>query len=202
MSRADLVSGRTGQQKRTRRALLDAARALMTEGLEPAIGAAAERAGVSRATAYRYFASAEALALEATLDSTLDVTFSLDELPGDVAGRVAEVQRRLHTHARQHEAQLRLFLASALRLHVESEGEAEVRMGRRLAMIEAALAPARDALDAASYDRLVCALTPLMGIDALVVLRDVCGLEHDEAQTTMDWAVRTLVTAALSEASG
>lgn len=157
---------------------------------------------MSRATAYRYFTSAEALALEATLDSALDVTLSPDELPDKVAERVVVVQRRLHDHAREHEPQLRLFLASALRLQVESGGEAEVRMGRRLPMIEAALAPARDALDPASYDRLVFALTPLMGIDALVVLRDICALSHEEAEATMTWAVRTLVDAALSEADG
>ena len=200
MSRADLATGRAGQKNRTRRALLDAAAALMAEGTEPAIEAVAERAGVSRATAYRYFASAEALALEATLDSSLDVEVSPDGWPDDPAERTARVQRRLHAHAREHEAQLRLFLASALRLQVESGGEAEVRMGRRLPMLEAALAPVRDALGPEAYDRLVCALVPLLGIDALVALRDICGLPYEEADDVMGWAVRTLVAAALDEA--
>lgn len=202
MSTVDLASGRAAQKNRTRRALLDAAAALMAEGTEPAIEAVAERAGVSRATAYRYFASAEALALEATLDSSLDVTLSPDGWPDDVAERAVRVQRRLHGHAREHEAQLRLFLASALRLQVESGGGAEVRMGRRLPMLEAALAPAREALGSEAYDRLVCALVPLLGIDALVALRDICGLRYDEAGDVMGWAVRALVSAALSEADG
>ena len=39
----------------------------------------------------------------------------------------------------------------------------------------------------------------MTGIESLVVLRDVCGLEHPEARGTMGWAVRTLVEAALRE---
>ncbi len=66
--------------------------------------------------------------------------------------------------------------------------DAPVRMGRRLPMIEAALAPARDTLDESTYRRLVDALSAMMGIDSLVVLRDVCDLDHDEAKSTMGGA--------------
>lgn len=180
--------------------LLEAARALMAEGQEPGIEAVAAQAGVSRATAYRYFGSAEALVLEATLDSTLDVAPPPTTTSDSTADRVARVQGRLYDHAREHEAQLRLYLASALRLHVESDGKAEVRMGRRLPMIEDAIGPARTELTDAAYQRLVCALAAMMGIDSLIVLRDVCALDHDAARDTMAWAVRTLVAAALRQA--
>ena len=52
---------RTNQKARTRAALLDAARALLAEGVSPTVEQAADRAAISRTTAYRYFANQRAL---------------------------------------------------------------------------------------------------------------------------------------------
>ena len=54
-------SGRIRQKERTRAALLDAARELVARGEMPGVEEAAETAGVSRATAYRYFPNQRAL---------------------------------------------------------------------------------------------------------------------------------------------
>ena len=59
------VGGRTRQKLRTRTAVVDAARALLAEGLTPTVEAAAERASISRTTAYRYFPSQRALLVAA-----------------------------------------------------------------------------------------------------------------------------------------
>lgn len=202
MSRTDLQSGRKNQKLRTRRALLAAARDLMDEGIDPSIDAIAKRAMVSRATAYRYFANVDQLILEATLDATLDVDAMGDDAPSnlaDVPARVGEVQARLFDHAQANETQFRLFLSSANKAWVESDGDVELRSGRRLAMIEQALAPARNALDKATYERLRDALAGMMGIESLTMMRDICELDPNAAKTTMNWAVQTLVHAVLDE---
>ncbi len=204
MSRTDLQSGRKNQKLRTRRALLAAARDLMDEGIDPSIDAVAERAMVSRATAYRYFANVDQLILEATLEATLDVDAVGDDAPSalsDVPMRVGQVQAHLFEHAQANEVQFRLFLSSANKAWVESDGEVELRSGRRLAMIEKALAPARDALDEATYERLRDALAGMMGIESLTMMHDICELEPDAAKATMNWAVQTLVRAVLEEQS-
>jgi AcrR family transcriptional regulator len=202
MSRLDLDTGRKNQKLRTRRALLAAARHLMEEGQEPSVDDVAEQAMVSRATAYRYFASTEQLVLEATLDADFYAE-PLDgaALPADVVERAAHAQAFLYEHAGANETQFRLFLSSTLRASLEEE-PMEVRGGRRLPMIEEALAPARDDLGEEAYRRLVHALAGMVGIESLVVMRDVCQLDHAEAKATMAWAVRTLVAAALAEAAG
>ena len=61
-------TGRTNQKLRTRKALLDAARALAARGEPVTVTAAAAEAGISKATAYRYFAASDALTMEAALD--------------------------------------------------------------------------------------------------------------------------------------
>jgi AcrR family transcriptional regulator len=174
----------------------------MDEGTDPSIDAVAAQAMVSRATAYRYFANVDQLILEATLDATLDVDALGDDAPSalsDVPTRVGRVQERLFEHAQANETQFRLFLSSANKAWVESDGEVELRSGRRLAMIEQALAPARDALDEATYERLRDALAGMMGIESLTMMRDICELDPDAAKATMNWAVQTLVQSVLDE---
>src|SRR5687768_11816512 len=48
-------TGRTAQKMRTRKALVDAARALIVSGVTPTVEEAADAASISRTTAYRYF---------------------------------------------------------------------------------------------------------------------------------------------------
>ena len=48
-------TGRTAQKNRTRKALIDAARALIVSGITPTVEDAAAAASISRTTAYRYF---------------------------------------------------------------------------------------------------------------------------------------------------
>ena len=67
----DLASGRSNQKRRTRQALLDAATQLLTRADAPTLEQIAEAALVSRATAYRYFRSADEVIAEALLTSRL-----------------------------------------------------------------------------------------------------------------------------------
>jgi hypothetical protein len=57
--------GRREQKARTRRALVDAARVLIGQGMTPSVEQAAAAASISRTTAYRYFANQEALLVAA-----------------------------------------------------------------------------------------------------------------------------------------
>ncbi len=75
-----LDSGRSAQKMQTRLTLLAAARALAAEGEQVTVTAAAARAGISRATAYRYFTSSETLAMEAALDASFATP---EEVVGD-----------------------------------------------------------------------------------------------------------------------
>ena len=54
-------TGRTNQKARTRNALIAAARQLLTEGVSPTVERTADRAAVSRTTAFRYFPNQRAL---------------------------------------------------------------------------------------------------------------------------------------------
>src|SRR4051812_42600556 len=64
-SRTNLQAGRANQKQRTYQALLDAALGLSDAGQQPTLRDIANKAMVSRATAYRYFPSVDALIHEA-----------------------------------------------------------------------------------------------------------------------------------------
>src|SRR6266498_1386790 len=65
MSVPYLEGGRSRQKARTRDALLAAVRKLIARGITPTVEDAAEAAGISRTTAYRYFPNQRALLLGA-----------------------------------------------------------------------------------------------------------------------------------------
>src|SRR5579862_1725422 len=116
MSTNQSPHARLRQKLRTRAALLAAARDLVAQGTTPTLAAVADGALVSRATAYRYFPTQEALLLELPLDVAAPTVASLfgADAPSDPEDRVALVQNALYDLARDHETQFRLFLRSSL----------------------------------------------------------------------------------------
>jgi AcrR family transcriptional regulator len=200
MSSPPRTRERVAQKLRTRRALLTAARDLVAEGRTPTVAEAADAATVSRATAYRYFPSQEALLVEVPL--TIDVPtvrslFGHDAAPTDVEDRAALVHNTLYDHIREHEAQFRLFLRNTLLRSLDRErNDVPQRPAFRLQLLDAALQPLERELDADQLERLKTALSILVGTEALIAMRDVVGLDHEQARARGEWAVRQMVRAA------
>ena len=67
---------------------------------------------------------------------------------------------------------------------------------RRVEWIERALAPLRDALPPDRFERLVSALTLLIGWESMIVLEDIRALSPAEAEEVCVWVARTLLAAA------
>ncbi|WP_237214012.1 TetR family transcriptional regulator [Falsiroseomonas oryziterrae] len=176
-----LDTGRAGQKLRTRQALLAAARRLMARGEPVTVIAAAAEAGISKATAYRYFTAPDALAMEAALDASVASPAEVVGDARDVRDRVRRVHRHLAEAVRRNERSFRIFLAKALEASAQG-GAPMLRGGRRLPMYELALEPVRDRMSAEAFDALVNALAGATGLEAYLALRDVCQLGEEEAE--------------------
>jgi AcrR family transcriptional regulator len=194
--------GRTAQRNRTRKAIVDATMRLVAEGGSPSMADIAEAAEVSRRTIYMYFPTLEHLLIDATLGvlsaSAIDPVVGASD-SSDPAIRIERLSRAINEHAGET-----MHLGRALiRLTVEAE---EPKSGgprrgyRRVQWIEQALAPARDKLSRQQFQRLVSALCILIGWEPLVILKDVRGLDHKEADAILSFAVRAVVEKALAEA--
>lgn len=203
MSGVDAPAGRSNQRRRTRKALLEAASRLMRNGRTPSLEEVAEEALVSRATAYRYFPSVEALLVEASLDVAVPSPEDLfeGEGPADPVARLERLDAALDALLSANEAQFRLMLAHSMQRAARGEDEAGLppRQNRRGSLIEAALAPARDQFAPAVRERLQQALAVLIGTEAMVVFKDVLQLPDEEARQVKRWAIRALVDAARRE---
>ncbi len=182
-SRLDLEAGRTKQKLRTRQALLKAARDLLAANAAVTVTAAANRASISKATAYRYFTTTDALVREAILDSDVKSGAEVIGSELDVRKRVLRVHRFWFEFTRRNEAAHRLFLAKTLEAWADEKGDtAKQRRGaRRLPMFELALEPVRQAMAPATFRLLVQSLTAASGIETYVALKDVCKLSDRES---------------------
>lgn len=194
-------TGRPNQRLRTRHDLLSAAARLIKHGGTPTLEQVAEAAMVSRATAYRYFPSMDALLVEAPIESEApdpETLFRGSRL-ADPAERVDAAEAALHEMVYRNEVQLRRLLASSLS-RVATDGKTPVRQNRRSPLIEAALAPVKPRLSRLAYQRLCTALAVYFGPEAMIVFRDVLQVDAAQARKVKSWAVRALVRAALREA--
>jgi AcrR family transcriptional regulator len=196
---------RTDQKRRTRQDLLQAATRLMKKGRLPKLAEVAEEALVSRATAYRYFSSDEALLAEAPLDGLAPTPEQL--FSGDPS--INPEERLLKAHAALHEVvwgnqtQFRLMLARLLEHAASATGvPAEpLRQNRRMDLIKAALVPVRNQFDDGVYGKLCAALSLVFGTESMVVFRDVLRMDNRAAWEVESWVVRVLTRAALVESN-
>lgn len=193
-------SGRPNQRNRTRKDLLAAASRLLKQGRRPTLEEVAEEAMVSRATAYRYFPSVDALLVEAPLDGatpTPDDLFDGTD-SDDAVERLELVDAALDDMIAANEQALRLMLAHSLQRGADANGDKgfPARQNRRSALIDAALAPAVDDIEPAAAKHLAKALALIIGTESMVVLKDVLALDAQEATEVKRWAIRALVDAA------
>lgn len=192
-------SGRTAQKARTREALLAATRAFLDEGISPTVEQAADRASISRTTAYRYFAN-QRLLLAAIAPELEETSLLGPDAPDDVMARLDTVLERFLDQLVRREAAQR----TQLRLSLEQRGDGgepvlPLRQGRAIAWFEDALAPLRRSRPDIDVHRLALAIRATAGTESLVWLTDVAGLTRPEAVALMHDSASTLVRAALAE---
>lgn len=180
--------------------MLETASRLMQSGATPSVSEAAEAAGVSRATAYRYFSSQAAL-IQAVVDEGLGPILTWTSRSKDAVSRVDELITtslpRIEAYEATFKAALKLSLDHWARRQAGTLGE-EPRFtrGHRKALLKDAIAPLRDRLSAAQFDRLAQALSLVFGVEVLIVLKDIWGLDSGETQSVARWAATALVEAA------
>lgn len=197
---------RANQKARTRAALVDVATRLLREGRQPTVAEVADAALISRATAYRYFPTQEALLVEIT---------DISPAVAPVEARLAELGNvdpvvRLHAlldalnrimlaEETSMRTSLRIYLDTWLAARSRGDDSPTVREGRRMRWIDDVLAPVRRQLGERGHARVRAALALTLGAEAIVVMRDVCRLRDAEALEVLQWAAAALLKAALDE---
>lgn len=173
---------RTRQKNRTREAMLDGARQLMARGEPVTVAAAAALMGISRATAYRYFADPQALAVEAGLDIKVLPYEAVTPEAGNMRERLAAIAAYMLRLTLENEDSFRAFIAhSAMG---PTQGSAPRRGARRVAYFRRALDEGGHSLPLEQVDRLVAQLSAATGIEALIGFADIARLPRAQIPAT------------------
>ncbi|RWO45729.1 MAG: TetR/AcrR family transcriptional regulator [Mesorhizobium sp.] len=192
-----------GPRARTKRLMLETATRLMQAGVTPSVSEVAEAAEVSRATAYRYFPSQSAL-VQAVVDEGLGPILTWRSTSADAERRVAELfdtaMPRIEAFEATFKAALKLSLDQWARRQAGTLGaEPAFTRGHRIDLLKDAIAPLKSRLPPRDFKRLAQALSLIFGVEVLIVLKDIWGLDSRGTRAVAHWAAGALVRAAVAE---
>lgn len=193
-----------GHRGRVFRRLLDEAVALVRRGRIPSVAEVAQSAGVSRATAYRYFPSRSKL-VSAVIAEALGPVRRAVPQEGDAKQRLHDLVDRTYSRFHEYEPHMRAALQLALEhKSLEAAGlleEEPFRRGQRREILEVAIAPLKKPLGPRAYRRLLRALAVVYGIEPMIILKDICGASDRETEAVVRWMMDALVDTALRQAA-
>ena len=195
------MATRERQRARTRQAILEAATELLDAQTDVTIEAVVESSGISRATIYRYFESADDISWHALTDRATDDAEDVVVAAGaDPLARVAAAERGVHDLLFSDADNVRRVVATTVARVLEGRAQDTDRPARRLRYIDTAIEPIVADLGEEAAFRLRHALAAVIGTEAFVALVDVCRIDADQARTVLGWATEALVRQAMAEA--
>ena len=189
-----------GHRGRVFRRLLDEAVHLVRRGRIPSVAEVAQSAGVSRATAYRYFPSRSKLVSAVIAEALAPIRRAVPQ-GGDAKERLHQLLDRTYSRFHDFEPHMRAALQLALEHQsLEAAGlleEEPFRRGQRTEILATTISPLKKKLNSKSYQRLLQALAVVYGIEPMVILKDICGASDRETEAVVRWMMDALVDAAL-----
>ena len=197
--KTDSDTGRANQKMRTRVAIIEACREIMRSGAPVTMPEVARSALVSEATAYRYFPDLTSLlnaALESMWPSPAEALRPVAH-SSDPVERVAFACEFLLRRVQAFQGGVRAMISAT----ITRPELASARPGIRFGLIDEALAPLGDTLDAAGLARLAqlkADLAAVISSEALFSLTDLVGLSADDAIASLVRTATAVVEAALA----
>lgn len=184
-----LETGRMNQKLETREKILHAAKQFLNEAKDFSLEEVAEKAGVSRATIYRYFSDTEVLSGEAGLDIN---TQSPEAIYSEfqhlkLSESLMKVQDYFNNLTIEHEHAFRKYLS----IVVTSNSSKTKRGARRNKTLKLFLENSQ--LPDQEKRNLSNLLTVLMGAEPIIVTKDVCGLDNTESKELLKWGLQLLL---------
>ncbi len=176
---------RVAQKARTREALLAAARDILAEGGSPTVSTTALRAGISKATAYRYFSDPAVLVAEAGLAVSVLPYEEVVAGATTVRAKLRAISAYIFDLSIEHEADFRRFLARNLDAWLADPRPQTRRGARRIQMFDRALDDHGVEIQPAARKMLVVSLCTSTGSEAMIGLLDVAEVDRTTARNAV-----------------
>ncbi len=172
---------------------------MLAKGIDFSLEDVAKKAKVSRATIYRYYSNIDVLSAEAGLDlNTKSPKVIHDKLQHlDTPEQILAIQGYFNQLTVDHEPAFRKYLSIVL----ASDAPIAKRGARRPKTLQLALAQKDLGLDEVQSQNLAYIATVLMGIEAFVATKDVCGLSTEVSLETLHWGLEMVLKGVLGTKS-
>jgi AcrR family transcriptional regulator len=193
----NISHGRVNQKQRTYNGILRAAAEVMRTGREVTMSEIAKVALVSEATAYRYFPDLTTLLQKVLTEQMVAMTGDLPVIENETkpVERVAVATEYLLRHVLTYQSAVRATIAATITLPSEP---VTIRPALRFRLIDQALAPLVDTLDAGVLAQLKRDLAIVVSAEALFNLMDFRDVPSEEAIRSIIHTARLITHATLS----
>ena len=197
MSKKYINSGRKNQKLKTRDQILKSTQDLMDSGDDFSLEDVAKKADISRATIYRYYSNVDILAAEAILDLNTKSSEELVESvqDKDIRTAIMDIQDYYNDLTLDFEAGFRKYMSVILN-GPASKSMRGARRKKTLLMIMEQKSPN---LSAEEREKLANLATVLMGVEAFVVTKDVCGLDNKQSKELLNWGLNLILEKTLNK---
>ncbi|NUF50118.1 TetR/AcrR family transcriptional regulator [Gilliamella sp. ESL0250] len=195
----------TGVKKRTYERLINTALEALEQGCELTITELADKSGISRATAYRYFPTQSAL-ITAVVESSLEPIFSWRSKKQNAEERIHDFLAFAFPQMLKHEGALRAAIKVSLqqwateRASLSPQTENLVR-GNRKEILSTILLPLKTELPEELYDKVIYAISIIYGSEIFMVLKDIWKLDDQSVISLSQWIAKAIINQAKQDAS-
>lgn len=204
MKKENITNGRINQKLKTQKRILETAREMLLSKQNFSLEEVAAQMQISRATIYRYYASIDMLCLDVAISMTnIDPEDFSSHVDGmDMAQSLFYVQKYFNNMVQKHETELRKYLSLVLDRSVKRDTASEHRAGRRLKTLEIVMRPFYDQIGGKNYDNLKHVVTLLCGPEPLIANKDVSGLNNQQSNEVLRWALEMVLKGIEADRSG
>ncbi|MBX2846582.1 MAG: TetR/AcrR family transcriptional regulator [Saprospiraceae bacterium] len=193
------AQGRRDQKLKTRAKILSAAKAFIAKGLPFSLEEVSKEISISRATIYRYFPNVDVLIQEAGIELPDAPEVIVDQQKKkSYAQQVLGIQDYYLQFILDNEAAVRKYIAVA----IGHPDKSDLRGARRTLALDLIFKDHELAISNVDLEKLKVICTVLMGIEALIVTKDVCRLSDSASKEILRWGLEKMLAGVLEEGAG
>lgn len=193
-----------GTRKRTYVLLVTTALDLFEKGGMPSVSEVAQEAGVSRATAYRYFPTQTDL-ITATVNESLGPILTWRPQSEQTAERIDELLTYAFPRMFEHEGALRAALQASLQQWAQGRSTPQMvkdkplERGNRKEILSMVTSPMKSEYPQEIIDRVIRAFSVIYGSEIFLVLKDIWKMDDAQVTGLAQWMAKAIMNQAQAD---
>ncbi|HBO22568.1 MULTISPECIES: TetR/AcrR family transcriptional regulator [unclassified Providencia] len=204
MPQTQNISEYKGTRKRTYILLVTTALDLFEKGAMPSVSELAFEAGVSRATAYRYFPTQSDL-ITATVNASLGPILTWRPQSEKTSERIDELLRYAFPRMFEHEGVLRAALQVSLQQWASDRSSLQnvdvpkvkrLQRGNRKDILSMVTTPMKGEYPQETIDKVIKAFSVIYGSEIFLVLKDIWMLDNQQVTEIAQWMAKAVINQA------